>query len=144
MRHFIFRDAKLRVMFNRIEQPDHLTNTVLNETGCYYLRECGENETWFSFFFRNHNNHCLAKKLRDYKEESTTKDKWVFLINQYSDLPNNNGIMARLIIMLFRNAFSNYFEEHLNYVYLKTVEETAKVLKQIVHDYFKSKRFSYV
>lgn len=82
-----------------------LQNGVIQKIGEAYLAKHGEQPG--NFFSRLcHNNHDLAKRLRNYHNSSVAYEDWCFLAEIYGELPNNNGEIAKQVLDLFSKSFN--------------------------------------
>jgi hypothetical protein len=81
-------------------QPETITNAMINEIGKKYLSTNPE-PNWL------HDNHGVAKELAEYKSESDSKDKWIFLADKLMTLHQSHkfGQLSKGIIDLLSEAF---------------------------------------
>ncbi len=88
------------IMDNAIDRnPDQLTNERIQLLGAEYIRQYGENPSFL------HKSQPVARKLQDYNKSTPVSEKWRFLAECYSELPEPDGWLAINIRTLFETSF---------------------------------------
>lgn len=87
--------------------PENLTNDHIKKIGESYTNRYGEQPLsgWMSLYKAPHTNHPIANTLINYNEPTEPFEKWYFLADQYAELPNNNGNLAKELRRLFKKSF---------------------------------------
>jgi hypothetical protein len=82
--------------------PEHITNDAIKNIGKRYYSKYpkGSFLAWLK-----HHNHDLADELKAYKENSSSQEKWNFLLAVYVKIKKPTGMLATYIDSLFMRAF---------------------------------------
>lgn len=117
--------------FTGIQNPNELTNEMIQQIGEAYLKAHGKKRNCFAGFIDAllHTHHDIAFAMKNYNEHSSPYYKWRFLAACYSQLVNCNGELSQHILQLFNTFFPqklptyNLIHDHVNH----TLDEDDEV-----------------
>ncbi len=103
-----FNDA----LINLKDNPDAITNEIIQAIGKSY-KETYPIGRFYTFFF-SHHSHPLADKLINYDLDSSSKEKWLFLLEIYKQLNNiYSSKLGNKIEDAFKSAFNfTHIDKH--------------------------------
>lgn len=125
-----------------VNAPEQLTNAMINELGHTYYKQgqAEKKQSWVnSIFHRAYYDQRLAQKLFNFSA-AHSKQRWLFLVECYTMLPNNRCELAKTIQSLFSQGFNQEKLSAINDV-LSAYTVAEKLTAMIDHYYQQENSF---
>lgn len=119
-----------------VSSPEELTNKHIQNIGKRYLELYGSTPSLF------HENHPIANLLKNYADDSSVEEKWIFLSKVYTQL--NSAFYSTIgykIISLFSEAFQRRYDTYFQTIQpsIDSVHFIAGILEDKARAYFLAK-----
>jgi hypothetical protein len=120
-----------------VSAPEELTNIHIQNIGIRYIELYGKKSGFF------HENHPIAYLLKNYSDNSSVEEKWIFLANIYPKLNSAfYSCIGHKIISLFSKAFHRPYDIYIEKLQpsIHLAEFIAGILSDKVKAYFLEKK----